>query len=382
MLINGDDIVFPCTKRGYEFWRRTTSAGGLDPSMGKNYTSAKFCVINSQYYAYESIPIGTLVFDRPARKLKNSDSNSSLPIETHVVPHHYRHSPFVNLGLLFGKKRVTNTELDLGVLTDNFCDLGSRLKDFIKGFDPVRQLELTRLFIKHNKNLLDRVPNGIPWFLPRTLGGLGFPMTFLPSCICEGEYDRHKCKLTIRDYNSLEQLKLARMFAEDKTFQDGIRLDVLAGQKGCSNVYKVALNLLNEMVPFSETDEHVPQYLPLVTLQTCMTIEPEFLVGENKHVKCGKFAKLKDWMDEPQKIRALMRNDALALNSFGEFTPPTPLARTQRFFRRYAKNLTRLRQSKHHYLTPMSIDEVYNFKPKVFGPTLPLLEEYGVVPYV
>jgi len=46
-LINGDDVVFPSTAQGYQIWKGVTSCGGLVPSVGKNFTSRDFLVMNS-----------------------------------------------------------------------------------------------------------------------------------------------------------------------------------------------------------------------------------------------------------------------------------------------------------------------------------------------
>jgi hypothetical protein len=55
MLINGDDIVFPSSQEGYEVWKKTTACGGLFPSIGKNYTSPDFLVMNSVLFRRKGI---------------------------------------------------------------------------------------------------------------------------------------------------------------------------------------------------------------------------------------------------------------------------------------------------------------------------------------
>jgi len=51
MLVNGDDILFRAiNKAHYELWKKITKVCGLKFSIGKNYTSKKILVINSEMY--------------------------------------------------------------------------------------------------------------------------------------------------------------------------------------------------------------------------------------------------------------------------------------------------------------------------------------------
>jgi hypothetical protein len=47
LLINGDDVAFATDKDGYELWKIITRLGGLQFSLGKNFTSPDFLVLNS-----------------------------------------------------------------------------------------------------------------------------------------------------------------------------------------------------------------------------------------------------------------------------------------------------------------------------------------------
>jgi hypothetical protein len=47
LLINGDDVAFVTDKDGYELWKIITRLGGLQFSLGKNFTSPDFLVLNS-----------------------------------------------------------------------------------------------------------------------------------------------------------------------------------------------------------------------------------------------------------------------------------------------------------------------------------------------
>jgi len=47
LLINGDDVGFVTDQQGYEVWKAITRMGGLQFSLGKNFTSPDFLVLNS-----------------------------------------------------------------------------------------------------------------------------------------------------------------------------------------------------------------------------------------------------------------------------------------------------------------------------------------------
>jgi hypothetical protein len=50
VLINGDDILFKCSREFYECWIEMTRSVGLVVSLGKNYLSPDCCLINSKLY--------------------------------------------------------------------------------------------------------------------------------------------------------------------------------------------------------------------------------------------------------------------------------------------------------------------------------------------
>jgi len=51
MVVNGDDILFRCVNQHhYQIWKEITGKCGLKFSLGKNYTSRRYLVINSELY--------------------------------------------------------------------------------------------------------------------------------------------------------------------------------------------------------------------------------------------------------------------------------------------------------------------------------------------
>jgi hypothetical protein len=52
MRINGDDVIFPATKKEYAQWKSATRAVGLEFSLGKNYYSSTLALVNSVYCTF------------------------------------------------------------------------------------------------------------------------------------------------------------------------------------------------------------------------------------------------------------------------------------------------------------------------------------------
>ena len=50
LRINGDDCCFPADEEQYEDWNSITSSIGLKKSIGKNYTSTEFAIMNSELH--------------------------------------------------------------------------------------------------------------------------------------------------------------------------------------------------------------------------------------------------------------------------------------------------------------------------------------------
>jgi len=149
MVINGDDCLFPSTPEGYDLWKRAGRAIGLKPSVGKNYVSKSFAVINSNEFRRHPTELGL----------------TSLVTQT----------GYHNLGIIFGNQRSSSTRDDEqlpGPLAGSWAKFESR--------QPGLDLERWRSrFLKQRMPLLRRLPNS--WALPARMGGLGLvkrPLTW------------------------------------------------------------------------------------------------------------------------------------------------------------------------------------------------------------
>jgi len=148
LLINGDDVGFEATPGTYELWKTYTAWVGLKFSLGKNYTHEDILILNSQMYS--------------ARK-------------DWAQLHH------LESGLLYAGNDVRGTQDHDGANLDSEVlylsgprSLASRLEKLVAPFPWARE-HLIRRFVSINRKLLDQVPLGMSWFLPRPLGGLGLP---------------------------------------------------------------------------------------------------------------------------------------------------------------------------------------------------------------
>jgi len=151
LAFNGDDVGFKCTQPEYVLWKQVTTAGGLAPSMGKNFTSTEFCVLNSTFFRW--------------------DGQEFVPL------------PYINYGLLFGDEKAKATHaLDKRELLVESSDLrtpgiGSLASDLVKGHGPQLQKQLLKRFLKRWFPHLDAFcPRGTSYYLPTHLGGLGLPV--------------------------------------------------------------------------------------------------------------------------------------------------------------------------------------------------------------
>lgn len=166
VLVNGDDILFTCNSAQYLKWKSWATSCGLVPSLGKNYCSRHFVMINSTLFKIEDGP-----FVGPTMPLKES-SHRMVEVAYLNYSHLARTAP---KGLC-----EQRSILDLCALTSKFSELPPALEGFAM-----------RLFFRRYRRDLETLPNGISWSLPPHLGGLGIhtqvgyapEVTFVQRCI-------------------------------------------------------------------------------------------------------------------------------------------------------------------------------------------------------
>jgi len=168
LVVNGDDIGFPIKEEDYDMWSYATRKGGLVKSVGKNYTSRDFIVLNSMMYHYSTFQIR--LFDEVSLRFGQSEHKVWDPV------------PFLNGALLFGLKPKGDFDqganvgaIDLLPGVDTSLQARQRtMLEQARGYFDRKVLDTE--FIRSHKPLLDKLPPGMDWVMPPALGGLGLDL--------------------------------------------------------------------------------------------------------------------------------------------------------------------------------------------------------------
>lgn len=167
LLVNGDDAGFRANPTEYTVWKAITEAGGLTPSIGKNYSSEDWLILNSQLFQMRiqevkmlgktvakkilgvrrPIVCSTLLYCR-ARSIpaweKDVDPNRKVVTETG--------------GFMHGRSISECSKALIELHTEEFAE------------------RLIKTFVKVNADAIDqaRLP-GMPLHTPKCFGGMGIP---------------------------------------------------------------------------------------------------------------------------------------------------------------------------------------------------------------
>jgi hypothetical protein len=194
LLINGDDCLLRTNQQGLRAWKKISSFGGLEPSIGKFYYSRAFANINSTNFVRledeEAIPYNDPTTGR-ARLLN------------------FKYTPFVNMGLLKGLKRSGGTDVKS---LDPLDGIGARASGLMSSCPEHLRLVVWREFLNEHKEKLSKA--GLPWYVPLAFGGLGLPSMTKPGD--PGEDD-----IIINNYGPslLDRKIVTKMLAEPQRYQ-------------------------------------------------------------------------------------------------------------------------------------------------------------------
>lgn len=154
--VNGDDILFPLPPADYQHWVEEMSCAGLTPSLGKNYVSREYVMLNSRVFR---LPTD---WDRP------HISGRWIP---ELVPQ-------INLGLIRCTDRGMSGSLADWLQNERTPYAPYTMKDCaeesVRGWDADTAGKIITRFIHHARPVLDRLPP-MSWFVARERGGLGIP---------------------------------------------------------------------------------------------------------------------------------------------------------------------------------------------------------------
>jgi hypothetical protein len=145
---NGDDCAFPATDLEYISWKKYTAACGLEFSVGKNYFSRDFLIMNSEL------------------RVQREDGWTFLN--------------YLSLPLLWG---MVDKGPESGRFVCEDCspaELGPRCEELVRGCGGPTRDKLIRQFLQNYKGSLETikktVSSKVGWFTPAHLGGLGIPL--------------------------------------------------------------------------------------------------------------------------------------------------------------------------------------------------------------
>jgi len=156
-LVNGDDVIFTIPSAQYQVWVRNVTSAGLSPSIGKNYVSRRYGVINSQLYDCGKF------WDLASSEVVVSQ----VPILKLNLVHCAQHD---------STERRTDANLFIGEALRHGKTLEGRMQELVKGWDVEMRDKLLKRAYHYAKPLLAILPP-VSWVLPKCLGGLGLPAT-------------------------------------------------------------------------------------------------------------------------------------------------------------------------------------------------------------
>lgn len=188
VVVNGDDVLFQTDVEGYVIWKAITASGGLKFSLGKNYTSRNWCMINSTVLLYDEVV----------------NFFGEVTAVFHPVP-------WLNLGLLRGMQKGVGDIRAQRDVSPVLLTLGARCRDLCGAWPWERHSELVSWFIQHHRSVLDLCEPGVSWFLPRTLGGIGLPTWDLEGTLTNGQHKMATFLATRSDSKFARMVRLRSM---------------------------------------------------------------------------------------------------------------------------------------------------------------------------
>lgn len=160
MLINGDDILFWLSDESqYEGWKDYVAVAGLEPSVGKNYVSDRFVVINSEIWELKKF-----------RDFFGSTRWTSVD-----------RLKVLNLGLLRAEVKSKSSFAAEKTLFGSHHmqrdSLRQKAFDLLEGLQEEYHDRFMTLFIRGHREHLESLPEGMSWWVHPSYGGVGLPVT-------------------------------------------------------------------------------------------------------------------------------------------------------------------------------------------------------------
>lgn len=171
LRVNGDDIGFIANATVYENWKAVTKACGLEFSLGKNYTSREFLIMNSELRRapasgdqLEVVPLGYLE--------DSGTSHGWVPVYHHYYrPKTWKLEGFLNQSVLYHTiRKGTHASEQKDVYWTDLADLSA---EALRGIPSKFQWGVLSTFLEAHRPVLSELPRHCNLWLPRSLGGAG-----------------------------------------------------------------------------------------------------------------------------------------------------------------------------------------------------------------
>jgi hypothetical protein len=186
--VNGDDIAFIANPDSYARWKEVTSKCGLEFSLGKNYISRDFVIMNSElrraplHREWENLQETQVLYEFQGEELVEV-----IPWEWH--PKAWKFEGFVNQCLLHN---VIKKGMDAGQTKDIYwTDLSSISSEILRGMGPQAEKRLYHVFFKTYGDVIAEAPSLCNKWFPKSLGGMGLQRPQVGSGIIEKMPDEH-----------------------------------------------------------------------------------------------------------------------------------------------------------------------------------------------
>jgi hypothetical protein len=179
LLVNGDDVGFRANNTEYTVWKAVVEACGLKPSIGKNYTSDEWLILNSQLF-----------------QCRVQEKGHGLGTKGRFV---LRRVPIKCSTLLFCRDRSSAVGADMTPsATGGFHSkrsMAACAEALIEGHKPEVQKDLIERFVRINGEELRKRPQGMPLYTPQAYGGFGIPGEPDPRFVLFTEAEAEKVKV-------------------------------------------------------------------------------------------------------------------------------------------------------------------------------------------
>jgi hypothetical protein len=172
LRVNGDDIGFIADDHEYWLWKKFTKACGLEFSVGKNYTSREFLIINSEL---RRPPEGGTVWRCESTGFEGSPDSDDDPwretIQWSEHPRPWTLEGFLNQSILYHRVKKG---VDAGEEKDVYwTDLESLSHEAIRGIPEHAQWKVLSIFLKAHSSVIEETPPLCNIWFPKSLGGAG-----------------------------------------------------------------------------------------------------------------------------------------------------------------------------------------------------------------